>query len=115
MLDLTQPQFVKHAIFHPFEGFEDLRWKKAGKLSYTFIIIFFLLEFGFDGFFDDCLADFESYLSTYNRLLCDYSDKERWNRMSLENIAGAGIFAADRSIRDYAENIWKIKPIERKE
>ncbi|MBR6760834.1 MAG: YIP1 family protein [Oscillospiraceae bacterium] len=42
MLDLTQPQFVKHAVFHPFEGFEDLRWKKAGKLSYSVLIVFAL-------------------------------------------------------------------------
>ena len=35
-----------------------------------------------------------------------WQDKEKWNKMSLENIAGAGIFAADRAINEYAKNIW---------
>lgn len=61
-----------------------------------------------------CLADFESYLAAYNKLLCDYGDSIKWNRMSLNNIASAGIFAADRSIREYAENIWHITPITKK-
>jgi len=61
-----------------------------------------------------CLADFDSYRGAYDRLLSDYQNREEWSRKSLYNIAGAGIFAADRSIRDYANNIWHISPIEKK-
>ena len=58
-----------------------------------------------------CLADFESYRMTHARLVSDYADKAKWNRMSLMNIAASGFFAADRSIKEYAENIWNIKPL----
>jgi starch phosphorylase len=56
-----------------------------------------------------CLADFESYRTTHERAVADYANKEKWNRMSLMNIAASGFFAADRSINEYAENIWGIK------
>ena len=37
-----------------------------------------------------------------------YADPAAWNRMSLHNIARSGIFAADRAIAQYAENIWHV-------
>jgi starch phosphorylase len=58
-----------------------------------------------------CLADFESYYLTHRAMIDAYRDKEKWNRMSLLNIAAAGKFAADRSIEEYAQRIWKLKKV----
>ena len=59
-----------------------------------------------------CMADYESYVATQNELSRLYaSDKHAWNQKSLRNIAAAGYFAADRSIKEYAENIWNLKAL----
>lgn len=57
------------------------------------------------------LADFQSYRAAQARAEALYHDQTGWNEMSLVNIAGAGRFAADRSIRDYAGNIWHASPV----
>ena len=54
------------------------------------------------------LADFNSYCDAHKRSIETYADRQQWNRMSLINIARSGIFAADRSISDYAHNIWHV-------
>ena len=56
-----------------------------------------------------CLADFESYRTTHDRMIEDYANKAKWNRMSLMNIAASGYFTADRSINEYAEKFWNLK------
>ena len=58
-----------------------------------------------------CMADFQSYVQTRERLLGDYADKQLWAKKSLKNISSSGIFSSDRSIREYAENIWDLKPL----
>ncbi len=54
------------------------------------------------------LADFDSYCQAHRRSLEVYKDRRAWNQKSLINIARSGIFAADRSIRDYARDIWHV-------
>ena len=55
------------------------------------------------------LKDFRSYCDAQNKATALYEDRAKWNKMSLVNVASAGVFASDRSIRDYALNIWHIK------
>lgn len=54
------------------------------------------------------LADYPSYCDAERRMMATYRDSVKWNQMSLHNIARSGIFAADRSIADYAETIWHV-------
>ncbi len=54
------------------------------------------------------LADFAAYCEAEQRMVETYRDSARWNRMSLLNIARSGFFAADRSIADYADDIWHV-------
>ena len=54
------------------------------------------------------LADFAAYCDAERRMVETYRDQTAWNRMSLHNIARSGIFAADRSIAEYADHIWNV-------
>lgn len=58
------------------------------------------------------LADFADYQMAQKAVSEAYKDSEKFSRMSLMNISGAGIFSADRSIMDYANNIWHTKPVQ---
>ena len=59
-----------------------------------------------------CMADFGAYTNTQHKISKLYSkDKMKWNQMSLRNIAASGVFAADRAIAEYANNIWNLKSV----
>ena len=57
------------------------------------------------------LADFNAYIKEQEALNDAYSDTQGWRRKTILNTALMGKFSSDRSIRDYAENIWKISPL----
>ena len=57
------------------------------------------------------MADFKDYRRAQQTVQQLYQDKKKWNPMSLMNIANAGIFSADRSIMDYARDIWGATPV----
>lgn len=62
-----------------------------------------------------CMADFAAYSNTQHEISDLYSkNKIKWNQMSLRNIAASGYFSADRSIADYANNIWNLKSLVQK-
>ena len=54
------------------------------------------------------LADFNDYARAQRDVDKAYADCDRFNRMSLVNIAKSGIFSADRSVTEYAKNIWDL-------
>ena len=59
------------------------------------------------------LADYGSYISCQERVDELYRNPEEWSRRAVLNIAGMGKFSSDRTIREYAEKIWNVKPVKR--
>ena len=57
------------------------------------------------------LADYRSYVDTQDRVDELYAKKDEWARCAVQNIASMGYFSSDRTIGEYAEDIWNIKPI----
>lgn len=56
--------------------------------------------------------DFPSYIECQEKVDEAYRDQRRWTRMSIMNTAGSPKFSSDRTIREYAKDIWNIKPVE---
>ena len=57
------------------------------------------------------LADYQSYVDCQDEVGRAFLDPVRWTRMSILNTARMGKFSSDRSIREYNEKIWKVKPL----
>ena len=56
--------------------------------------------------------DFDEYVDTQNKIDIEYQKKDEWDRKCIENICHMGFFSSDRSIKDYAKDIWNISPCE---
>ena len=73
------------------------------------------LLYGVDGSRPDVyflLKDFASYREAQDKLQNAFKDKREWTRKALKNISNAGKFSSDRTIAEYAKEIWNIEPIE---
>ena len=57
------------------------------------------------------LADFGSYVASQREVDAAYRDPERWTKMAILNMARTGTFSSDRTIQQYADEIWKVKPV----
>jgi starch phosphorylase len=57
------------------------------------------------------LADYQAYVACQDKVAEGFSNRGEWTRMSIMNVARSGYFSSDRSIREYAEHIWKVKSI----
>jgi starch phosphorylase len=80
----------------------------AGRADLFHEIVHSLLEGG-DAYF--LLADFRSYVDVQERIARDWQDRARWLRRSILNTARSGRFSSDRTIREYARDIWGIEPV----
>lgn len=58
------------------------------------------------------LADYAAYIATQEQVDVAYQSKDAWSVMALRNVAAMGPFSADRTIGEYADKIWKSKPLE---
>ena len=56
-------------------------------------------------------ADYQSYIDCQDRVSAAFLDELAWTRMSILNVARMGKFSSDRSIREYCDKIWNVKPV----
>jgi starch phosphorylase len=56
------------------------------------------------------LADLRSYADAHQRVMDTYKDQKKWLEMAIHNIAGCGKFSSDRTIAEYAKDVWNVKP-----
>jgi starch phosphorylase len=56
-------------------------------------------------------ADYQAYVDAQEEVNKAFRDEKLWTRMSILNVARMGHFSSDRSIREYAEKIWNVKPL----
>jgi starch phosphorylase len=58
------------------------------------------------------MADYEAYIAKQFEVASTFLDSEKWLTMAIYNVARMGKFSTDRTIKEYAEDIWHIKPLE---
>ena len=68
-----------------------------------------LLQWG-DPFF--VLADYRAYINAQEMAGDSFKDKRKWASMAIRNIAGSGKFSSDRTIGEYASEVWQLSPID---
>ena len=78
--------------------FHDLRWSLLNTNGYEPADMYYLL------------GDFEDYRKVRDQMATDYADRKKWAAMTWKNITESGRFSSDRTIRDYANEVWKIEP-----
>ncbi|MDU0968303.1 MAG: glycogen/starch/alpha-glucan phosphorylase [Actinomycetaceae bacterium] len=78
--------------------FHDLQWSLLDSNGYEPADVYYLL------------GDFAAYREARDRMAADYQDREEWARKCWVNITQSGRFSSDRTIRDYANDVWKIEP-----
>ncbi len=67
-----------------------------------------LLDTLYRGDFFMACADFDAYLKTQDAVSQIYRDQDAWTRMSINNVSRAGFFSSDRTIKEYAKDIWQV-------
>lgn len=78
--------------------FHDLHWSLLNSNNWEPADVYYLL------------GDFADYRATRDRMAADYADQQAWSEKAWINITSSGRFSSDRTIRDYAEEVWKIEP-----